>query len=368
MILTIIIFVLILGLLIFAHEFGHFIIAKRKGLKVLEFGFGFPPRLLGIKRGETTYSLNLIPIGGFVKILGEEGEAATDSRSFAAQPIRTRGLILCAGVLMNFLLAIVLLSIGFKIGLPQVVDSVEGKVRDKKIQIAFIAKDSPAEKAELSLGDEIISIDGEKFEKVELIQEKIKEKAGKEVTIEIKRGADILVKTVVPRENPPKGEGALGIGLVKTGIVSYPIFSAILKGVSFTFTIIITIFIAFYEVIKNLIVGKPITAELAGPIGIAVMTGQAARMGFVYILQFTAILSINLGIINILPFPALDGGRILFLIIEKIRKKKVSQKIENLIHTIGFAFLILLMILVTFRDIFRFKDVFIKLWMKITGG
>lgn len=367
MILTIIIFILILGLLIFVHEFGHFIVAKRKGLKVLEFGFGFPPRLFGIKRGETTYLINLIPIGGFVKILGEEGEAESDPKSFSSKPVRVRALILVAGVLMNFLLAMVLLSVGFKIGLPQVVDSVNGKVHDEKIQIAFISKDSPAEKVGLSLGDEIIAIDGEKFEKVELMQDKIKEKSGKEIKIEIKRGANILEKKITPRENPPEGEGALGVGLVKTGIVSYPIFQAIAKGVSTTFSIMAAIFIAFYEIIKNLIIGKPVTAELAGPVGIAVMTGQAARMGFVYILQFTAILSINLGIINILPFPALDGGRILFLVIEKIRGKKVSQKVENLIHTIGFAFLILLMILVTFRDIFRFRDVFVKIWEKITN-
>jgi regulator of sigma E protease len=368
MISTIVIFILILGLLIFVHEFGHFIVAKRKNLKVLEFGFGFPPRLFSIKRGETIYSINLIPIGGFVKILGEEGEARSDPRSFASQSIRTRSLILSAGVLMNLLLAMVLLSIGFKIGLPQVIDSVEGKIRDVKIQIAFVAQNSPAEKAGLSLGDEIITVDGEKLDKVELIQERIKEKAGKEIKLEIKRGAEILEKKITPRENPPEGEGALGVGLVKTGVVSYPIFQAVIRGISSTFSIIAAIFIAFYEIIKNLIIGKPVTAELTGPVGIAVMTAHVARMGFVYILQFTAILSINLGIINILPFPALDGGRILFLVIEKIRRKKISQKVENLIHTIGFAFLILLMLLVTFRDIFRFKEIFINLWKKIVGG
>jgi regulator of sigma E protease len=367
MLLTIVVFILILGLLIFVHEFGHFIVAKRKGLKVLEFGFGFPPRLFGIKRGETTYSINLIPIGGFVKILGEEGGAESDPRSFASQPIRTRALILAAGVLMNFLLAMVLLGIGFKIGLPQVIDSTDGKVRDEKIQIVYVSKDSPAEKSGLTLGDQIVSINGDKLDTVETMQNKIKEKAGDEIKLEVKRGDKFLEIKITPRENPPEKEGALGVGLVKTGIVSYPLWQAIWKGIIVTISMIGTIFVAFYEIIKNLIVSKPVTAELAGPVGIAVITGQVTKMGFVYVLQFAAVLSINLGIINILPFPALDGGRILFLVIEKIRGKKVSQKVENLIHTIGFALLILLMIFVTFRDIFRFRDVFTRIWEKITN-
>ena len=362
---TIVIFILILGLLIFVHEFGHFIVAKRKGLLVREFGFGFPPRLFGIKKGETTYSINLIPLGGFVKILGEEGEEKGNPRSFASQSVKIRAIIVVAGVLMNFLLACVLLSIGFKIGLPQVVDSLNGKVRQEKIQIAMISEGSPAQAIGLSVGDEIAEINGQKFTKVEEIQKVISEKAGEEITLKIKRGAEILEKKVIPRKAPPEGEGALGVGLVKTGIVSYPWYQAIWKGTATTFSITGVILITFYEIIKNLIIGEKIVAELAGPVGIAVMTGQVAKMGFVYILQFTAVLSINLAIINILPFPALDGGRLLFLCIEKVRGRPVSRKIENLIHTIGFILLILLMLFVTFRDISRFRDVFVNLWSKL---
>jgi regulator of sigma E protease len=382
MILTIIVFVIILGLLIFVHEFGHFMSSRKLGVKVEEFGFGFPPRAFGIYKSKdgkwkkvignqeiekdqnTVYSLNWLPLGGFCKIKGEEGEKIQDKDSFAIQPAWKRTIILSAGVFMNFVLAIILLTIGFKIGLPQTIEEGDS-ARDLKIQIAQVSKDSPAENSGLAIGDQIVSIEGEEFVEIEDVQEKIKSESGKEINFKIRRGNEDLDIKAIPREDPPEGEGALGIALAKTGIVSYPLLQSIWMGITTTFTIVVAILLAFYDIIHNLLVQKPISAEFAGPVGIAVLTGQVTRMGFVYILQFAAVLSINLGILNILPFPALDGGRILFLLIEKIRGKKISQKIENTIHTVGFFLLILLLVVVTFKDIFKFKDMFAGIWDRI---
>lgn len=367
MLLTIVIFILILGLLIFVHEFGHFIIAKRQGLKVEEFGFGFPPRLFGIKRGETTYSVNLIPIGGFVKILGEQGEEPENPRSFSAKSPGVRARIVGMGVIMNFLLAAFLLTIGFKVGLPTAVSDEEEGLRNVKIQIMAVSKDSPAEKADIRIWDEILTLDRKEFRKVEEVQEYIKEKAGEEIVLSIKRGKDILEKKAIPREHPSEEEGALGVGLIKTGIISYPTWKAMWMGCKTTLTLIVVIIVALFNIIRELIVTGTTTAEVAGPVGIAVMTGQVARMGWIYILNFTAILSINLGIINVLPFPALDGGRLLFLAIEKIRGRKVSPKVENIAHTIGFVLLMLLVVLVTFRDIAKFGDRIIQAFKNLIG-
>lgn len=367
MFLTIVVFILILGLLIFVHEFGHFIIAKRQGIKVDEFGFGFPPRIIGIKKGETTYSLNLIPIGGFVKILGEQGEEVKNPRSFAAKSPGVRARIVGMGVIMNFLLAVLLLTIGFKVGLPTAVLDEEEGLRDVKIQIMAVAKDSPAEIADIRIWDEIIALDQKEFKKVEQVQDYIKEKAGQEIVLTLRRGGELLEKKVIPREHPLEGQGALGTGLIKTGIISYPIWKAMWMGCSATLSLIVAIVVAIYSIIKELILTGTTTAELAGPVGIAVMTGQVARMGWIYILNFTAILSVNLGIINALPFPALDGGRLLFLAIEKIRGRKVSPKVENIIHTVGFMLLMLLIILVTFKDITKFGGKIIQTFKNLFG-
>lgn len=367
MIEAIIIFILILGVVIFVHELGHFVLAKRAGAKVEEFGFGFPPRLFSIKKGETIYSINLIPLGGFVKIFGEAGEEENNPKSFANKSLWTKAKIISAGVIMNFLLAIILLIIGNSIGIPTVVDGGADHVRDLKIQIISVSKGSPAEEADLRIGDEILNVDGKEVEEIKEVQDYIKAKAGSETMLVIKRGDTELKKKVIPRLSPPEGEGVLGVGLVKTGIISYPFYKSIWKGIESAFYITFAIVVAFFNLIKNLIIYRTVTAELSGPVGIAVMTGQVAEMGLVYLLQFTAILNINLAIINILPFPALDGGRLLFLAIARLKGKPVSKKIENIIHTIGFALLILLMLWVTFKDIVRFKESFFGLWERIKG-
>ena len=360
MILTIIVFILILGLLVFVHELGHFISAKRAGVKVEEFGFGFPPRVFAFTKGETTYSLNAIPIGGFVKIFGEEGDdnRSTSKRAFYNKPIWQRAIILVMGVVMNMLIAGILLSIVHGIGIPSVVNpGQEANYRNVQIQIVEIAKNSPAEKAGIKVGDSILSLafGSEKTEIKEIdgVQKFIAFHSGQEITIEIKRGNEVLLKNLTPRINPPKDEGALGIAMSKTGLISYPWYQAILKGFAATGKLFITMITVFYQLIKTLILKGTMIGEVAGPVGIVVLTGQMVKLGLVYILQFTAILSINLALINILPFPALDGGRLLFLLIEKIKGKPIKFKTERFANSLGFAILIGLMLVVTLRDVIK---------------
>lgn len=386
MILTIIIFIIVLGLLIFVHEFGHFITAKRAGLRVDEFGFGFPPRAIGviidlkvekwrdkfkfffgqssageIPEGKTIYSLNWIPLGGFVKIYGEGGEGREDEKSFASQKPWRRALILISGVTMNVILAAILISVGFFIGLPQEITSQnETYARNVKIQIINVATDSPAKEAGLKIGDAILKISESESGKVlvparvEEVQEFVKSFLGRILELEISRGKEVLKFFVLARENYPQDQGAMGIAMAKTGIVSFSLPRSVWEGAGLTIHLLGQIIYAFYFIIKNLIVSGQVVGGLAGPVGIFVFTGEAARLGFVYLLQFTALISLNLAVINAFPFPALDGGRLLFVLIEKIKGSPVNQKIEKWIHNIGFALLLALIILITFMDIGRF--------------
>jgi len=362
MLLTIIVFILILGLLIFSHEFGHFVAAKKAGMKVEEFGFGFPPRIFSIKKGETIYSINLFPIGGFVKIQGEqrpkkkEGILKKNKRAFYNKPIWQRAIVLVMGVIMNLFLAAVLLSIVHGIGAPTIIEEgVEQNVRDIQIQIIEVAANSPAEEAGIKMGDTIkqLVINDSRFMIYEVgdVQRLVARHAGEEITLFIKRGDEVLEKILTPRISPPENEGPIGIALAKTGLVTYPWYLAIWQGFKTTVKLIVTFISLFYHLLKTLILEGVLIGEIAGPVGIAVLTSQITKLGLVYILQFTAIISINLAIINAVPFPALDGGRLLFLAIEKIKRSPVSAKVENLFNSIGIALLIALMVLVTFRDI-----------------
>ncbi|MCD6149243.1 RIP metalloprotease RseP [bacterium] len=377
---TIIIFILILGVLIFVHEAGHFLAAVRNGIKADEFGFGFPPRICGlfkdeksgkyrfvlgnreIKSKNTVYSLNWIPLGGFVKIKGENGEGASESDSFSAQPAWTRIKVLAAGVAMNFFLAWILLSIVLMIGAPQAIDD-NADAPNAKVQISQIVPGAPAEKMGLKIGDEICAagVAGQEvwseIKTTKEIQILASENKGREIILKIRRGQETLELRGTPRIEYPEGQGPLGISLARTAIVNYPWYESIWRGLLAVFDLTLAIFIALGGIIKNLFLGEGMAMDIAGPVGIAVMTKQAAALGLVYVLQFAAILSVNLGIINGLPFPALDGGRILFILIEKIKGSRVSQKVEQALHTAGFFLLIALMVVVTFRDFIRFEIV-----------
>ncbi|MBI3952547.1 MAG: site-2 protease family protein [Candidatus Doudnabacteria bacterium] len=357
--LTIVIFVIILGLLVFVHELGHFIVAKRAGMKVEEFGFGFPPRMFGLKRGETIYSINWIPLGGFVKILGENGDSE-DPRSFASKSAGKRFWVLIAGVSMNFVLAAVLMSIGAGIGLPTVV--VEGEqlpknaqIRDVSVAIISVAPASPAQEAGVKVGDRILAVNGLTIDSVEQMQEATQVSAGKATEYLFKRGKDEIRATITPRLDPPPDEGRLGVALASVGYVRYPWYQVIPQGIVAAFRLLVATISAFWFVISHWISGQGVNVGLAGPVGIAVLTRDVAQLGFVYLMQFTAVLSVNLAVINAIPFPALDGGRVLFLAIEKIRGKKLPQQAEAIANTVGFALLILLMLFVTVKDVSKFN-------------
>jgi len=359
MLVTVAIFIIVLGVIVLVHEIGHFFTAKKMGMGIEEFGIGFPPRAWAKKaKSGITYSINWLPLGGFVKIKGEDGEHRDDPTSFAAKKIWKRAVVLAAGVFMNFLLCAVLLSIGYAIGLPQAVDQAalnSGVVKDYKVQVVSLVDGKPAKEAGIELGDQLVSVNDIEFSGTDKLNEYTSDKQGQILKYKFKRDDQIIAKDIQVVDLGG-GINGIGVGLIQTGVVSYPIHKAIWNGFKLTGALTKEILFAFGSIIKNLVVGKPAGVQVTGPVGIAVLTGQVAKLGFVYILQFTALLSLNLAIINFLPFPALDGGRLVFLAIEAVRRKPVDQKVEGVFHTIGFVILMLLVVIVTFQDVLRYVD------------
>jgi len=423
--LTVIVFIIILGILVFVHELGHFIVARRNGIKAEEFGFGFPPRIIGIQflqgrdkqkisevesvevktmdikigkdeiiretitekihtsekmmpvkrwriiwgskdgddenekqdlqeahkkkfSGGTIYSLNWLPIGGFVRIKGEDGDGRKEDDSFASKSPWIRIKVLAAGVVMNFILAWFLLSITFMIGSYQ--DVTGENVNGSKILIESIEQKSPAEKMGINVGDVIVGGgDGIIFSSVEQVQQYINSNKGNEITLVLQRGSKRVKLVGTPRLQTEQGQGALGIsGLAEVVNIKYPFFEALWKGLKEVGGMFVVIGQIFY----NLFQGQNTGIEVMGPVKLAMFTGQIIPLGFVFILRFIAIFSVNLGIINALPFPALDGGRILFILIEKIKGSPVSRKVEQVFHTTGMMVLLALMLFITLREIF----------------
>ncbi len=373
MLLTIITFIIVLSVLVFVHEFGHFWVARRCGLRPKEFGFGFPPRAIGYYKNhegkwktvrgskdpvdaeDTIYSINWLPLGGFVN-LQEDEEAGDNQNHFSKKPVWQRTAILLAGVTMNILLAAFLISVGYIVGLPQSVDGLsdKAKVTDLKVQVLEVMPDSPAAQAGLKAGDSLLYVNDIRIESNEQIQKIADENTGKELKYRIRRGSDELEKVIIPVKMEEGGKGMIGVNIGETGIVRYPFFIAIWEGFKTTAALTWFILLAFGALIRDLVTGHGVSIEVGGPIRIAEITGDAVRMGFSYLINFSALLSINLAIINALPFPALDGGRVIFLIIEKLKGSPVSKRVEATIHSIGFALLMLLILLVTYQDIARF--------------
>ncbi len=379
--LTILIFVLVLGILIFVHELGHFLTARRNGITAEEFGFGFPPRIFGfvfddftkkfrlVKGNEnvdsphTVYSLNWIPLGGFVRIKGEDRQSVHEPDSFAGKSAWVRFKVLVAGVMMNFLLAWVLFAVVLMLGFPEQIDPEDrAKYHITKVQILQVQPGTPAEEVGLLAGDVLKKLDTAPVKNLDIVTEYIASHKGKEIAITVERGEKTLVLKGTPRMNAPAGEGALGISFSETAIVKYGFFEAIWRGLQQTYLKTMEILMVLVTMIGSLFTGEKTNVDIAGPVGIVYLTKQMTELGLVYLLYFAAILSINLGIINALPIPALDGGRILFVLIEKLKGSPVSQKVEGYMHQIGFLVLLFLMLWVTFYDVLRFD-----LWGKLTG-
>lgn len=355
---TILLFAAILSILVFVHELGHFLVARKMGMKVDEFGFGFPPRAWGVKRGGTLYSLNWIPMGGFVKIKGESGEDRHAPDSFASKGKLARFAVLFAGVAMNFVAACVLLTLGFMAGMPTVIDGplpAGAQVRDRDVRVMSVYPGSPAARAGVAPGDVLVSLDAAPFTESQAARDYIGAHgaSGVDVVLRPASGADRALR-LVAEPLGDTGRTGFGVGLVDTGTVSLPIHRAVLHGVASATALVRDIVVAFADLAASVFTRKPVDAGLTGPVGIAVMTGDAAALGLGSLLQFMAVLSANLAVVNLLPFPALDGGRILFLIIEAIRRKPADEKVETAVHNAGFLILLLLILLVTFRDFMQF--------------
>ncbi len=335
-------FLVILAIIIVAHELGHFATAKAFGVRVHEFGLGFPPRLLSVKRGETRYSLNAIPLGGFTKMAGEEDPIVP--RSLASKRKGIRLLVLGAGSLMNAILPVLLFSVAFMI--PH--DVLTGQV-----VVNEVATESPAAMAGIESGDIILGMDNKPVRNISDLHRYIQLKLGTETTMLINRAGTSQEVPVVPRWKPPEGQGATGIAveLSDPEVVrqSYPFWKAIPMGV----TECLETFVLFKNEIQKWLIGAA-EPMVAGPVGIAQLTGEVAKAGISPLLEFAAFLSINLAILNLFPIPGLDGGRIVFVLLEWVRRgRRVSPKTEGLVHFIGFAILIGIILNFTYFDILR---------------
>jgi regulator of sigma E protease len=342
---TIVSFIIILLVLILVHEFGHFFSAKIFKVKVEEFGIFLPPRIAGFKRGETIYSINALPLGGFVKLSGEEDPK--NPGSLAGKSIPVRLITLGAGSLMNLLLPFVLLSLAFM--LPH--QAVATDITDTgDVIVLEIAADSPASEAGIKVNDTILSVNGEQILNVDDYKRLISENLGKEITIAIKHSDDTTSEIVLtPRIQAPEGEGHTGVAITTVITKSYPFWQAIPRGVVYYWDILVLLKDSIVQSIKG-----TIPFDVTGPVGIAQTVGEVAKTGISNLLILTSLISINLGIVNIFPLPALDGGRIVFVLLEWVRHgKRVSPKTEQLVHSIGMALLLALILLVTYRDIAR---------------
>ncbi len=341
--------------LILVHEWGHFIAAKKSGMKVEEFGIFFPPRLFSWKKGETVYSINLIPLGGFVKILGEEGGHQDNPRSFSAQSISKRTLALSAGVIMNVILAAVFFIWAFNVGMPTAVTPEnQDSLQDISTRVVQVAPGSPAQEAGFKVGDRLLSINDQTFNSIDDLQAFVSDRSGQELRVEVRRGDTLKTLGVLARSDPPEGEGAMGVSLARVGLDKQGFFASIKSGIVSTVNTIGGVVYGFYMLLKGLLTGAEVGGQVAGPAGIFALFFQFYELGIPFFLRFAGLLSISLAIINILPIPALDGGRIAFLGWEAITGRKASQRIEQVAHTVGFILLILLIVIITIQDIARF--------------
>lgn len=348
------IFFIVLSILVLVHEFGHFITSKLSGVKVEEFGLGLPPRLFGIRLGETLYSINILPFGGFVKVFGEDEEElkhmnlspAEKARSFSHKHPLQKILILTAGVICNFLLGWGIMTYLFTQGVVVPTD---------KVTVDVVAKNSPADMAHIKKNDIITSAayKGEKKEirdTAELITFS-KSHAGTEITLGIKRAGKDLTVQMTPRANPPRGEGSLGMTISNYEMKKYSLGQAPFLGLKESATMTIGILHGLSDLAQKAFTFQTKQLDVVGPVGIYMITADKAKEGLNPLLQMMGLLSLNLAVINILPFPALDGGRLAMVLYESIARRKVQAAFQYKLNSIGFAILIGLIVLITLRDL-----------------
>lgn len=330
---TALVAIIVFGLLVFIHELGHFTVAKLVGIKVHEFAIGMGPKFFQVKKGETSYSIRALPIGGYVKMEGED-ETSNDLRSFNNKPVLARIAVIFAGPFMNFVLAIILFAIIFySIGAPTT-------------RIKEVLDQSPAQIAGLQSGDTIYSIDGKEMNTWQDITGTIGNSQEESLDVTIIRDGDRLEKTIIPTKDPDTNR--ITIGIITT------MEKSVGKSIQNGFVAIKTITTDIFDFLRSLITGKTDAAgEVMGPVGIINLVGQVSRAGWLDVANLTAVLSVNLGLMNLLPIPALDGSRIIFLFAEMLRGKPVDPEKEGMIHLIGLGILMTLMLFVTYQDILK---------------
>lgn len=358
---SILIFIIILGILVFVHEMGHFVFAKLFGIRVDEFGMGFPPRAVRLfKKGETEYTLNWIPFGGFVKIHGEDSLDADDPdfhRSMMAKKWWQQIIVLVAGVTMNVILAWFIFSGLLMAGSPTLASQAEDPslLRNSKLTVLQVAEGSPAETAGIKPGDTISKVSSpsailtnatpDSF--IEFVQSA---KEGEVITLAVERKGKSLEITTTPTDGIVADKQAIGVSVDMIGKApGLPFFKALGEGAKSAYYAFTGTFKAF----GRLITGQMSLGAVSGPVGLTGMVSDAQQIGFSYVILLAAVISINLAVINILPLPALDGGRILFVIIETIIRRPLPQKFVQWTNGIGFMALIFIMILVSIKDVVK---------------
>ncbi len=368
--------IIVISILVFVHELGHFAVAKKSGVRVDEFAIGFPPRIYAKKYGETTYAINLIPFGGYVKIFGENpDEESVDGpdkkRSFINKPRHIQAVILIAGIAMNILFAWVLLSLSFMIGAPQASNVSSGSY----VFVTDVLKDSAAFEAGLKSGDLITGIELDQKSKITAVAdtwegenqkdkiqntntkisaEKIKgvvaESKGAPLVVSYIRG-DVKATTTVSAKTGDKGQYLIGVQMADIENVKLPFFSAFYEGAKATYHMFNATMVGTLNFFGSAFILSANLHDVSGPIGIAGYLNQAREFGLATLFSFIAVISINLAVINLLPFPALDGGRLLFVAIEAIIRRPIKPVVANTLNLVGFGLLMILMLTVTVSDI-----------------
>ena len=356
MLVTTLVFLVVLGVMVFVHELGHFLIAKKSGVKVEEFAFGFRPRLWSKTIGETTYAINLIPLGGYVKMFGES-DGKTGPRSFKSKNPASRFAILVAGSTMNLLMAWLIFSILFAIGFqPFVPEASKNPFLTERPTtiVSKIVYGSPAELSGFWLDDQIIAVNGQHLEDGNGFVGRIRDLNGQTATVTIKRGGKTLDLTVTPRVNPPPGQGAIGIAIAMSGQVKSAWYKAPMAAVYETGRVIGISAVGFVGFVKNFVIKQEVSEDVTGIVGVGALTGVARRMGFDYLVQLVALISIGLGVVNLMPILPLDGGHIAVLAYERITRRSLTERQFSVFATAGLAFILLMFVVVTFKDFIRF--------------
>ncbi len=363
---SVILFLVILVILVVVHELGHFTASKLYGIRVEEFGVGFPPRLLGRRFGETLYSLNALPFGGFVRIFGENPAdlarlPAERHRSMLGKSRGIQALVLVAGVTCNLLFAWLLLSCGFMVGMPTSVDEAHrGEVQNAKLLITSVVPNSPADSAGLKAGDIPVAaaVEGEsvRLSSPSDLPDFVSAHESERVTLSVVRQGktvDIAVQPragIIPSEPSRK---AVGVVAELVGTQRYGLFRSLYEGGTLTADMLRNVLTGFWHLITGAFTGSSSIKEITGPVGIVGAVGEASTLGLIYLITFSAFISVNLSIVNLIPLPALDGGRLLFLLIETLKGSPIRPRFAQLLNSIGFALLILLMLVVTYNDVAR---------------